>query len=175
LTSTDGYLIHFFPSFFFPPLHQTLISHLNPILFASLPTHSLYLSQPFPLSPCSSVLPADQTGKCPPKSPTSRARLMHLLDQSYFFFFFFSEKIHYNFQSPNFLSNKSLLSGRKTEPKGILFLLFLLSVKFLQQHSRISNPIQFSEDSRIEKLFAHEKPSRCFMLIKIHKNSAFFY
>jgi hypothetical protein len=101
---------------------------------------------------------------------------MHLLNQSYLsFFFFFSEKIHYNFQSPNFLSNKNLL-GRKTAPKGIiLFLLFLLSVKFLQQHSRISNPIQFSEDSRIEKLFAHEKPSRCFMLIKIHKNSAFLY
>jgi hypothetical protein len=45
----------------------------------------------------------------------------------------------------------------------------------LQQHSRISNPIQFSEDSRIEILFAHEKLSRCFMLIKIHKNSAFLY
>jgi len=99
---------------------------------------------------------------------------MHLLNQSYYFFFF-SEKIHFNFQSPNFLSNKNLLSGRKTEPKGTLFLLFLLSVKFLQQDSRISNPIQFSEDSRIEKLFAHEKPSRCFMLIKIHKNSAFLY
>jgi hypothetical protein len=68
----------------------------------------------------------------------------------HFFFFFFSEKIHYNFQSPNFLSNKNLLSGRKTAPKGILFLLFLLSVKFLQQHSRISNPIQFSGDSRLK-------------------------
>jgi hypothetical protein len=101
------------------------------------------VSQPFPLSPYSSVLPADQTGKCPPKSPISRARFMHLLNQSYFLFFsffFFSEKTHYNFQSPNFLSNKNLLSGKKTAPKGILFLLFLLSVKFLQQHSRISKP-----------------------------------
>jgi hypothetical protein len=66
----------------------------------------------------------------------------------------------------------NLLSGRKITPKAILFLLF---VKFLHQHSRISNPIQFSEDSRIEILFAHEKLSRCFMLIKIHKNSTFLY